>query len=45
MNKFKKFLKYSYVLIILACLYIPIIFGTIYSFNAPSDKGIFSVTS
>ncbi|MGC7155661.1 ABC transporter permease [Metamycoplasma hominis] len=45
MNKFKRFLKYSYVLIILACLYIPIIFGTIYSFNAPSDKGIFSVTS
>ncbi|SYV90545.1 spermidine/putrescine ABC transporter membrane protein, partial [Metamycoplasma alkalescens] len=45
MNKFKNFLKCSYVFIILAFLYIPIIFGAIYSFNAPSDKGIFSVTT
>ncbi|MGX9339204.1 ABC transporter permease [Mycoplasma sp. 332] len=45
MTKFKNFLKYSYVFVILAFLYIPIIFGTIYSFNSPSDKGIFSVTT
>ncbi|AXE61006.1 spermidine/putrescine ABC transporter permease potC [[Mycoplasma] phocae] len=45
MSKFKSFLKHSYIIAILACLYIPIIFGTIYSFNAPSDKGIFSVTT
>ncbi|BAP39411.1 ABC transporter permease [Metamycoplasma canadense] len=45
MNKIKNFLKYSYVFIVLALLYVPIIFGTIYSFNSPSDKGIFSVTT
>ncbi|WP_373434946.1 ABC transporter permease [Metamycoplasma equirhinis] len=45
MNKFKSILKHSYVILILASLYIPIIFGTIYSFNSPSDKGIFSVTT
>ncbi|PZW00570.1 ABC transporter permease [Metamycoplasma auris] len=45
MNKFKSFIKYSYVFVILAFLYIPIIFGSIYSFNSPSDKGIFSVTT
>ncbi|WP_027122467.1 ABC transporter permease [Metamycoplasma spumans] len=45
MNKFKSFLKHSYVFIILALLYLPILFGTVYSFNAPSDKGIFSVTT
>ncbi|WP_427867512.1 ABC transporter permease [Mycoplasmopsis arginini] len=45
MSKIKNFLKYSYVFIILGFLYVPIIFGTIYSFNSPSDKGIFSVTT
>ncbi|AZG68513.1 ABC transporter permease [Mycoplasma struthionis] len=45
MNKLKSILKHSYVVIILALLYIPVIFGTIFSFNAPSDKGIFSVTT
>ncbi|TPE57776.1 ABC transporter permease [[Mycoplasma] falconis] len=45
MNKFKSFLKHSYVFVILAILYIPILFGTIYSFNSPSDKGVFSVTT
>ncbi|AZZ65738.1 ABC transporter permease [Metamycoplasma phocicerebrale] len=45
MSKIKNFLKYSYVFLILAFLYIPILFGVVYSFNAPSDKGIFSVTT
>ncbi|VEU81921.1 ABC transporter permease [Mycoplasmopsis arginini] len=45
MSKIKNFLKYSYVFIILGFLYVPIIFGTIYSFNSPSNKGIFSVTT
>lgn len=45
MNKFKNFLKYSYVFLILVFLYVPLLFGTIYSFNTPSDKGNFSVTT
>ncbi|AWX42499.1 spermidine/putrescine ABC transporter membrane protein [Metamycoplasma cloacale] len=45
MNKFKSVLKYSYIILILLFLYVPIIFGTIYSFNEPSAKGTFSVTT
>ncbi|AWX69497.1 ABC transporter permease [[Mycoplasma] anseris] len=45
MNKFKSILKYSYIILILLFLYVPIIFGTIYSFNEPSAKGTFSVTT
>lgn len=35
----KELLRKSYIWIILALFYIPIIFGTIYSFNAESAKG------
>lgn len=45
MNKFKSFLRYSYIIVILLLLYIPIFFGLIYSFNEPSAKGVFSVTT
>ncbi|MBN4089628.1 ABC transporter permease [Mycoplasma enhydrae] len=45
MNRLKSFFKYSYVFFVLAFLYIPIIFGVIFSFNAPSSKGTFSVTT
>ena len=45
MNKFKSFLKNFYIVAILLFLYIPIFFGMIYSFNEPSSKGIFSVTT
>ena len=45
MNKFKSFLRYSYIIVILLLLYIPIFFGLIYSFNEPSTKGVFSVTT
>lgn len=45
MNKFKSFLKNFYIVAILLFLYIPIFFGMIYSFNEPSSKWIFSVTT
>ncbi|MGX9340814.1 ABC transporter permease [Mycoplasma sp. 4044] len=45
MSKFSAFFKRSYIVIILILFYIPIVFGTIYSFNTPSDKGVFSVTT
>ena len=45
MNKFKSILKHSYLVAILLFLYIPIFFGVIYSFNEPSAKGVFSVTT
>ncbi|MBN0919124.1 ABC transporter permease [[Mycoplasma] gypis] len=45
MNRLWSFIKKSYIGIIIILFYIPIIFGTIYSFNAPSDKGVFSVTT
>ncbi|WP_412031638.1 ABC transporter permease [Metamycoplasma buccale] len=45
MNKLKQVLKYSYIILILLFMYVPIIFGTIFSFNEPSDKGTFSVTT
>ncbi|QJG66798.1 ABC transporter permease [Mycoplasma phocoenae] len=45
MNKFKKIIKLSYIPIILLLFYAPLVFGTFYSFNKPSEKGIFSVTT
>lgn len=42
--KEKEILKKSYVWIILILFYIPIIFGAIFSFNAPSKKGFISTT-
>ncbi|MDC8914262.1 ABC transporter permease [Metamycoplasma hyosynoviae] len=45
MNKLKSFFKHFYIFLVLLSLYIPIFFGLIYSFNEPSAKGVFSVTS
>ncbi|RMA77591.1 ABC-type spermidine/putrescine transport system permease subunit II [Metamycoplasma subdolum] len=45
MSKFKSFMKNSYVFIIILLLYIPILFGLVYSFNEPSSKGTFSITT
>ncbi|MBU4691209.1 ABC transporter permease [Mycoplasma zalophi] len=45
MNKITTYIKKSYIGIIILIFYIPLIFGAIYSFNSPSDKGIFSVTT
>ncbi|MEA4206083.1 ABC transporter permease subunit [Mycoplasma sp. 1199] len=39
-----KFLKRSYIYIILAIVYIPLLFGVIYSFNQPTPKGQFNPT-
>ncbi|UVD81987.1 ABC transporter permease subunit [Mycoplasma iguanae] len=41
----KEILKKSYVWIILIIFYIPIIFGTVYSFNAESTKGDVSLNA
>ncbi|ASI53765.1 ABC transporter permease [Metamycoplasma hyosynoviae] len=45
MSKLKSFFKHFYIFLVLLSLYIPIFFGLIYSFNEPSAKGVFSVTS
>ncbi|AIA29291.1 spermidine/putrescine ABC transporter permease protein [Mycoplasmopsis californica] len=42
MSKFKEFLRHSYIYIILALTYIPLVFAVIFSFNKPSDKGYLS---
>ncbi|WP_027121071.1 ABC transporter permease [Mycoplasma leonicaptivi] len=44
MNKFYTFLKKSYIYIILTFVYIPLIFGVVFSFNAPTPKGEFNPT-
>lgn len=42
MTKFWNFIKRSYIYIILAVTYIPLVFAVIFSFNKPSDKGFLS---
>ncbi|AMD81297.1 spermidine/putrescine transport system permease PotC [Mycoplasmopsis canis PG 14] len=44
MSKFTSFLRSSYIYIILAFIYVPLVFGVIFSFNQPTPKGEFNPT-
>ncbi|WP_322961589.1 ABC transporter permease [Mycoplasmopsis cynos] len=44
MNKFTTFLRRSYIYIILSFVYVPLVFGVIFSFNKPTPKGEFNPT-
>ncbi|MGZ9755451.1 ABC transporter permease [Mycoplasma sp. 394] len=44
MNKFTEFLRRSYIYIILAIIYVPLITGVVFSFNQKTPKGEFNPT-
>lgn len=44
MSKFRKWFSSIYIHLILACVYIPLFFVVVYSFNKPTDKGFISTT-
>lgn len=42
MNKFTNFLRKSYIYLILAIVYVPLLFGVWFSFNQSTPKGEFN---
>lgn len=44
MNKVTSFLRSSYIYLILAFIYVPLVFGVVFSFNKPTPKGEFNPT-